>query len=142
MNRTYRGKAFYSADHREGVHQLLVAVPCYVGDMTDALLALLDTGSQWCVLAPTVAEALGCVPVEEESLRLHTRFGSLVGHLERLPIRFHADEGDSSELQATWFISDEWPGPTIVGWKGCLERLRFALDPDENAFYFGAPMAG
>jgi predicted aspartyl protease len=141
LNQTYQGKSYYSADHREGPHQLLVAVACYVGDLPDAILALLDTGSQWCILSSHVAEALGYETTEGEEIRLHTRYGVFPGRLERLLIRFHADEGQAIEAQATWFVSRDWPGPTVIGWKGCLERLRFALDPEENAFYVGLPTA-
>jgi len=24
----------------------------------------------------------------------------------------------------------------VIGWSGCLERMRFAFDPRENDFYF------
>ena len=59
----------------------------------------------------------------------HTRFGLLAGELIRLPVRFLADEGEPAEVEATWFLSPEWPGPIVIGWKGCLERMRFAFDP-------------
>ncbi|MBI4531612.1 MAG: hypothetical protein HY709_08815, partial [Candidatus Latescibacteria bacterium] len=48
-----------------------------------------------------------------------------------------AEEGENVEVEATWFISPDWPGPIVIGWKGCLERLRFAVDPSEDTFYFG-----
>jgi len=139
LDQTYLGKSYYTADHREGPHQLLVAVPCYVGELIDSTLALLDTGSQWCVLSSQIAVVLEYDSGDEEGIGLHTRFGTFSGHLERIPMRFHADEGQPIEVQATWFISPDWPGPTVIGWKGCLERLRFAVDPEESAFYFGAP---
>jgi hypothetical protein len=114
-------------------------VPCYVGELMDSTLALLDTGSQWCVLSSQIAVVLEYDSGDEEGVGLHTRLGTLSGYLERIPVRFHADEGQAIEVQATWFISPDWPGPTVIGWKGCLERLRFALDPEESAFYFGGP---
>ena len=39
-------------------------------------------------------------------------------------------------MDATWFVAPDWPGPSVIGWRGCLERMRFALDPGEEAFYF------
>jgi hypothetical protein len=30
----------------------------------------------------------------------------------------------------------EWPGPMVLGWKGCLERIRFGFDPNVESFYF------
>jgi hypothetical protein len=41
------------------------------------------------------------------------------------------------ETEATFFVSPDWPGPMVIGWKGCLEWIRFALDPGEDAIYFG-----
>jgi hypothetical protein len=26
----------------------------------------------------------------------------------------------------------------VLGWKGCLERIRWAIDPAEEIFYFGS----
>ena len=39
-------------------------------------------------------------------------------------------------VAGTWFVSEDWPGPNVLGWKGCLERMRFALDPSDESFYF------
>lgn len=37
----------------------------------------------------------------------------------------------------------EWSGPIVLGYRGFLERIRFALDPGvvpgEQMFYFGLP---
>jgi hypothetical protein len=30
-----------------------------------------------------------------------------------------------------------WMHPSILGLSGCLEALRFAVDPKTNLFYFG-----
>lgn len=53
-------------------------------------------------------------------------------------MRFLATEGEDLTVQATWFVCPEWRGPVVLGWKGSLERFRFALDPHEEFFYFGA----
>jgi hypothetical protein len=115
--------------------QLFVAMPCVVSD--GALDALLDTASQWCVLPTWVASGLGydLEPASPEAF-LSTRFGELRGRLERIPVRFAAEEGEPIEVDATWFLSEDWIGPPVIGWKGCLERIRFALDPGEVQFYF------
>lgn len=55
-----------------------------------------------------------------------------------------SEETDLSlEVNATVFVpnlrpNEVWPYPSFLGLSGFLERLRFALDPSENAFYFGA----
>jgi hypothetical protein len=75
-------------------------------------------------------------PSEGQAARLHTRFGVIEGQLVRTELGFHADEGAIVDVEATWFISDDWLGPPVIGWKGCLERIRFALDPGDESFYF------
>jgi hypothetical protein len=69
---------------------------------------------------------------------MSTRLGTFEGWLERIELQFPAVLGEPLSLDATWFVCEDWPGPMVFGWKGCLERLRSALDPSEDAFYFGA----
>jgi hypothetical protein len=134
----FRGAAHYFPDHRSGPHRLIVAVACHLEDRPTTYHALLDTGSQWCVLPPSLAAELGLDPGSEgESLPLHTRFGLLQGRLESVAIHFLADRGERLRVEATCFISEDWPGPFVIGWKGCLERMRFALDPGDDSFCFG-----
>jgi hypothetical protein len=107
-----------------------------VGHHPDKFDALLDTASPWCILPPAIAVTLECdLPADGDTL-LHTRFGTLSGELIRLPVYFLAAEGEPAHVEATWFLSSDWPGPVVIGWKGCLERMRFAFDPQEDNFYF------
>jgi len=43
--------------------------------------------------------------------------------------------------QRPWSIgAASWPGPTVLGYRGLLERVRFALDPGTGGppmFFFG-----
>jgi hypothetical protein len=59
------------------------------------------------------------------------------GQLARIPVTLFASEGESLTVEATWLICPDWPGPVVIGWKGCLERLRFAIEPGEEGIYFG-----
>lgn len=54
------------------------------------------------------------------------------------PIRvwFPAIDGDDLDLDVSWFVCDDWEHPPVIGWRGCLQWIRFGLNPDENAFYF------
>ena len=132
---TYAGRAHYQADRELEQHRLFVEVACWVG--RQKVDALVDTASEWCVLPAGIAAQLGYeVHADEMDARLHTRYGTMVGQLVRIPVGFQADEGVIVEIEATWFISEDWPGPPVLGWKGCLERIRFALDPGEESFYF------
>lgn len=64
------------------------------------------------------------------------------GSITRLSIRLLADEGDSLTVDATAFIPDveEYWGdlPVFIGLTGFMERLRFAVDPSTDTFYFGS----
>ena len=139
MNQEFTGRAIYVTDKIDGPFRLVVAVPCEVGDLPERWSALLDTGSEWCVLPADLAAATGYASVAEEANEeLHTRFGILRGSLQRIPVTFPAADGDPLVIEATWFVSDEWPGPIVIGWKGCLERMRFALNPTDDVFYFAS----
>jgi hypothetical protein len=135
---TYRARLRYISDYDDGRHHFIVAIECRVESLS--FRTLLDTASQWCVLPPETAQTLGfdmgLSPVETP-VQLSARFGTLAGRLERIPLHFSGAEGDEIEVEATWFISADWPGPAVIGWKGCLERIRFALDPSDDSFYFG-----
>jgi len=135
----FTGKSSYYPDYRKGQHVLVVSVTCSGENLAGPFRALLDTASQWCVLSPQTAENLG-LPMEPDALLLPlmTRFGRIQGRLERLQTTLVAEEGDDLEFEATWFVSEDWPGPMVIGWKGGLERFRFALNPGEEIFYFGA----
>jgi aspartyl protease len=132
---TFTGRSRYRPDHTYEQFLLFVAVTCGVSDRP--LDALLDTASQWCILSAWVASSLGFdLEAASPEARLSTRFGELRGRLERIPVYFVAEEGESVEVEATWFLSEGCIGPPVIGWKGCLERVRFALDPGEEQFYF------
>jgi hypothetical protein len=133
----YTGKSPYYSDREEGSTRLLVAVACFVENLPNSVYALLDTASQWCVLPPSVAARLGLdISDGEDTIPLSTRFGTLMGRLERVSLTFDAGEGQPLTLQTTCFVSAGWPGPMVIGWKGCLERIRFGFDTTAEAFYF------
>lgn len=102
------------------------------------ILAMVDTAAPWCILEPTLGEAI--LPhVEElpEDRALSTRRGTFVGRLYRGPVTLVADMGEELEIDVTFFLSREWPGGNFVGYLGFLDRLRFAMDASANLFYFG-----
>ncbi len=130
----------YQTEVYQGPHRLLVAVEVLIGDSSAASTLLLDTGSEWCVLPEHIAGEAGYPgEINPRIPPLHSRFGLIYGRIERIPFRFVADVGAELVLEATCFVSEEWPGPPVLGWKGCLERMRFALDPADETFYF-APL--
>ena len=103
------------------------------------LLAQLDTGSAWSILDCESAEDIGLLTAPGIPRELRTPLGTINGRLVTVPIELIADEGTSLDIEAIFFISEDWPGKTFLGYSGFLERIRFALDPPKNDFYFGEP---
>ena len=63
--------------------------------------------------------------------------GVFRGQLYRGLITLLADEGSPLDVEATVFVTPDWPGPNFLGYQGLLQRIRFAVDPESNRFYFG-----
>ncbi|HEX6902763.1 MAG TPA: hypothetical protein VF789_23820 [Thermoanaerobaculia bacterium] len=102
-------------------------------------MAQLDSGAAYSMLDVEVAQSLGLLDGDGEPAQVHTRHGIIKGHLERVSLVLIADEGEPLEVETTFLISREWSGRTFLGYTGFLERLRIALDPVVNDFYFGEP---
>src|SRR5262245_8880266 len=105
--------------------------------LTRRLLAQLDTGAAYSILEVTIAEALGLFDWGGQTTHISTRLGTIGGQLLSVPLTLIADEGRSLNLDATFFVSREWRGPTFLCYIGLLDRLRIALDAPANLFYFG-----
>jgi hypothetical protein len=134
LTQTFTGRSRFRTDHTYEQYLLFVAITCTVDDIQ--LDALLDTASQWCILPARVSAEMGHTVQPGSEALLSTRLGVIGGWLERITVTFTAEEGEPLETEATWFHSPDWTGPPVIGWKGCLERIRFALDPSEEQFYF------
>lgn len=134
----YSGACPYVPDYEDREFQLLVAVPCHFDDDDAIEYALLDTAAHWCMLPAETARFLGYETSADPSLPpLHSRFGLLSGRIERVRLTFRAHQGENLVTEATCFISEDWPGPPVLGWKGVLERIRFGVDPGNEIFLFG-----
>lgn len=109
------------------------------GILQQPVLALVDTAAPWCIFTPEIAQILkeSCEPESSEPIELSTRLGPYWGHLYRVPLALPVLEGEILEIQATAFLSLEWPGDNFLGYDGFLQRIRFAVDPGLNRFYFG-----
>lgn len=104
----------------------------------DPIFAVMDTAAPWCIFEPQVGFSLrrSFSPVLER-VALSTRLGMFYGSLYRVPLRIDADEGETLDVEATVFLSPDWTGPNFLGYQGLLQRIRFAIDPETNLFYFG-----
>ncbi len=101
------------------------------------VIALLDTGASWSVLRADLAQELGLLEQEGEPLTLSSRVGTIDGQLVSARIALLADDGESVELDSTVFVSRDWPAGNFIGYSGLLERIKFAIDPGDNRFFFG-----
>lgn len=105
------------------------------------LLALLDTGAHYCLLNEDAARLTRrhlTTPLGEIAVR--TAHGPVRGDLYAHRIRLIAEEGEPLDIESTLFLPPAWHGPSILGYTGSLDRMRFAVDPEINHFYFG-PLA-
>jgi hypothetical protein len=137
------GMAHY-ADHYPGQYDTArIVVLISIGGLPP-MEAVVDTGAPWCILDPNVAELLEDLEhvAGAQSQHLQTHWGLLEGHLHRVTVSLLADEGNSLEFETTVLIpilppEATWDQPNFVGLNNFLSRIRFAVDPNENAFYFG-----
>jgi len=119
-------------------YEARIFVPARLEGLDVDVTALVDTAAPWCVLEG----ALASVFAERDAILvprqiLSSRLGIHTGDLCRASVTLLADEGDSLTVDATVFVCPDWSGPNIIGYNGLLERIRFAVDPSFNAFYFG-----
>jgi|GEM_PF-409114 len=107
--------------------------------------AFVDTGGVYLLCAPQLAYRLGLNPQDGIPVPpLQWGRGRFDGALHRVNLTFIAADGDDLSIESTMFVpllkaEEQWPEdfPCILGMQGCLERLRFAVDPSDDTFYFG-----
>jgi hypothetical protein len=108
---------------------------------------VVDTGGVYLVCGPEIADLLDVDPGDGlGAKKLLIRGLEVCGTLHRVSLKLLAQEGRSLELEVTAFLprlqpSQPWTLPPLMGLMGCLERLRFAVDPTTDSFYFG-PIGG
>jgi len=137
------GSAVAYLDEEVEQGRLVVGVRCRIGTLSYDEKALLDTGATYTVLSEDIVRELGGAPgTAVGTIRMSTRHGSKPGVLFRLPIQLQADEGKPLHVDATVAILEKWPGPTVLGFVGFMDRIRLALDPglavgEEPTVFFG-----
>ena len=101
------------------------------------IVAQLDTGAAWSMLNAEIAEAMELLGGGGDQTPISTRYGRVVGRLERTDLEILADDGDSLTVQATVWVSPDWRGGNFLGYAGLLQNIRLAIDPSDNSFHFG-----
>lgn len=120
----------------------LILDVCVEGQRIEAIL---DTGAPFLVCSPKLAKKIGLDP--QDALfrhRLMIRGNMVRGGLYRVTLVLVAAIGEDVTLEATAFVPDLDESlaldsfPSFIGFHCCLDRVRFAVDPATNTFYFGA----
>ncbi len=130
--------AYIPASEREETPR--VTIDIRIGDLQTS--SFVDTGGIYLICPPEVAAALNFDPVEAlQSEQVLLRGEIVQGALYRVPLTLLASEGNTITIEATAFVPNPATTrsnfPCILGMYLCLERLRFAIDPLKEVFYFG-----
>ncbi|MCA9664089.1 MAG: hypothetical protein KC503_00830 [Myxococcales bacterium] len=130
-------------DGRQLSHRATLALRCLFAGQSDD--GLLDTGAEWTVLNREMGEVLraeGCLGDPIGTVEIASRLGSFAGDLYELDVTLLAEEGADIEVAAKVVISDDWWGPTVLGYRGLLELVRLGVEPAHGVaettwVYFG-----
>jgi hypothetical protein len=128
------GGAYLQFLYKSGPHKLVTGVECEFSTFQMKQMVLLDTGAELSVVGHPIYQwvvdtdfALGS-PVDQ--VTLHTRLGTFTGNLHRVEVTLTAQWGQPLTIEGTFLFCEEWTGPTVLGFHGFLERIRFAIDPN------------
>lgn len=132
------GEARYEEeDYASGSKQLSVHVTISLkGRDRIVTLARLDAAIPWAVLDQELNKRLG-IEQKSDEIHLQTAAGRMAGSLVSHSMTFLADTGDPPEVEATMFGCDDWQRGDFSGYRGFLQRMRFAVDPGNRMFHFG-----
>jgi len=118
-------------------------------DQAETIPMIVDTGSAWCILDPQLVDAWQSTfeAIYHSSQPYNIRGNRYTARYVRARITLNATHGQDLTTEATFFVPDLSPGemwnePNFLGLYGFLERIRFAVDAAENAFYFGSDIRG
>jgi hypothetical protein len=100
---------------------------------------MVDTAAPWCIFEPAITKALrDHVDILRKSVWVDSRLGRFQGSLGQGRLRIIADDGENLDIEALMFICPDWSGGNFIGYEGALDRIRFAVDPHRNRFYFSS----
>jgi len=139
------GGAYLHFLYEMGSHKLVTGLECEFTEVKVKQMALLDTGAELSVVGSTIYQAFSYENLlsdsSPEKRTISTRLGNFEGTLYRVDIGLTADWGKPLLIEGTFLFCEDWQGPTVLGFHGFLERIRFAIDPEYEqigCIYFSA----
>lgn len=143
LNTFAQGATVYT-DHYPNDQLVRMVIDIYLAKQPTRVPAIIDTGAPWCVFSPLI---LSDIANDIEAIRpinrpLNIRGIAYTGWLYHIPIHIPALVGEALDIEATAFIpnfppDETWFYPNFIGLQGFLDRIRFAVDPNNNMFFFG-----
>ena len=128
------GGAYLYPLHQFGSYRLVLGVECEFSTIETKQIALLDTAAELSVAGIQVyqrfLEENASLGLPVGTTTINTRLGNFTGELYRVEVQLTAAWGEPLMVDGTFLFCEEWNGPTVLGFYGCLERLRLAIDPD------------
>jgi len=140
------GAAYLHFLYEAGMHKLVTGIECEFVAIDTKQMALLDTGAELSVAGYEVYQGFldENILLGEENVgtrTISTRLGKFKGALYRIDVCLTADWGEPLTIEGTFLFCEDWQGPTVLGFHGFLERIRFAIDPNYEqvgCIYFSA----
>ena len=150
LGRFAQGAMWYEDRYPGDNNNNRIVIPVQFEHADPPIPVIVDTGAPWPILDPHKADELG-IDYRAGGWRanpLYIRGFLYYGWFCDMTVTFVVDEGfgRSLDVEATVFIpelppDEAWLHPNFIGLDGLLNRVRFAVDPENNLFYFGAQMA-
>jgi hypothetical protein len=133
------GRTRYFDDPIKGVASSpRIFLEVWPGAFPAPVLAMVDTAAPWCIFDAEIGEVIRkSFELVSGRVILSTRLGTFGGALYSGRVAFELLEGEALDLEVTVFLSPDWQGGNFLGYEGFLQRIRFAVDPESNLFYFG-----
>lgn len=139
-----QGTMQYSDHYPGDPENIRIVIPIIIsgGNEDITVRAIVDTGG-YCILNPRYANEINSPRLGLDLTQIWVRGVKYSGYMHLIPIKLYPFDGIGVEVEANVFVpklrdNEEWNLPNFLGYKGFLEKIRFAVDPDNSQFYFGA----
>lgn len=117
-----------------------IFVPVLLENLPFQLLVEIDTGGYYMILNRELSEQLAPHLAEPtiSGINVSTTVGHIKGDLYRHGVTLLATDGEDLNFEALVLVTDDWHrSENILGYSGGLQFFRFAIDPNNNRFFFG-----